>query len=248
VRRTSGLRTAAAPVIGANGVVNALSYTGGTVAPGEVISIFGSGFGAGGTNIPVNNSYPMTLGRAKVLIGEIAAPVLAATPTQINAVVPYGLGPTSPSVSVAVQVDDVLSAPLTIPLAAAAPGLATADASGTGEAAILNQDGTVNSSANPASRGSYISLFGTGAGLASPSIVAGTLILATPYPLPQNAVAVTIGGQPATVQYAGAAPTLPSGMLQINVLVPANIQAGNAAVAVTVGTLQSSQVVTVAIR
>jgi uncharacterized protein (TIGR03437 family) len=248
VRRISGLGAAAAPVIVANGVVNALSYAGGTVAPGEVISIFGSGFGTSGTNIPVNNSYPMTLGRAKVLVGGITAPVLAATPTQINAVVPYGLGPTPPSVSVAVQVDDVLSAPLTIPLAAAAPGLATADASGTGEAAILNQDGTVNSSANPASRASYISLFGTGAGLASPPILAGTLVLATPYPLPQNAVTVTIGGQPATVQYAGAAPTLPSGVLQINVLVPANIQAGNAAVVVTVGALQSSQVVTVAIR
>jgi uncharacterized protein (TIGR03437 family) len=246
VRRISGLGAAAAPVIAANGVVNALSYAGGTVAPGEVISIFGSGFGAGGTNIPVNNTYPVTLGRAKVLIGGISAPVLAATPTQINTVVPYG--PTSQSVSVAVQVDDVLSAPLTIPLAAAAPGLATADASGTGEAAVLNQDGTVNSSANPASRGSYISLFGTGSGLASPSILAGTLVLATPYPLPQNIVTVTIGGQPATVQYAGAAPTLPSGVLQINVLVPANIPAGSAAVVVTVGTLQSSQLVTVAIR
>jgi uncharacterized protein (TIGR03437 family) len=246
VRRISGLGAATAPVISANGVVNALSYTGGSLAPLEVISIFGSGFGAGGTNVPVNNSYPINLGRTKVVIGGIAAPVLAATPTQINAIVPYYLP--SSSISVAVQVDDVMSAPLTVPLADTALGLATADASGSGEGAILNQDGTVNSSANPAARGSYISLFGTGAGLASPIIPAGTAVLATPYPLPQSVVTVTIGGQPATVQYAGAAPTLPNGVLQINVLVPANIPAGNAAVGVSIGGLASSQMVTVAMR
>ena len=246
VRRITGLGAATAPTITPGGVVNALSYTGGTVAPFEVISIFGNGFGAAGTNVPVNNSYPINLGRTKVEIDGFAAPVLAATPTQINAIMPYYLASTT--VSVAVQVDDVLSAPLSIPVAATAFGLATADAGGSGEGAILNQDGSVNSSANPALRGSYISLFGTGAGVASPYIPAGTLVLATPYPLPQNAVTVTIGGQPATVQYAGAAPTLPSGVLQINALVPADIPAGNAAVVVTAGGLQSSQVVTVAIR
>ena len=40
-----------------------------------------------------------------------------------------------------------------LPVRATAPGLFTANASGTGQGSILNQDNTVNSAANPAARG-----------------------------------------------------------------------------------------------
>ena len=73
-------------------------------------------------------------------------------------------------------------------------------------------------------------------------------MLSTPYPLPQAQVSVTIGGQPSPTQYAGAAPTLPVGVFQINARVPANIPAGNASAIVTIGGIATSQLVTVAVR
>src|ERR1035438_4197676 len=78
-------------------------------------------------------------------------------------------------------------------------GIATADASGAGPGAVLNQDGTLNSAANPAAAGSIVSLFGTGAGWTTPQLFMGAYSISTPYPTPLNNVAVTIGGQPANV-------------------------------------------------
>jgi uncharacterized protein (TIGR03437 family) len=250
IRELTGLgAVTATPAISSGGIVNALSYTGGTVAPGEVISIFGSNFGSNGSNGAVNNAIPVAVGRTKVVIanGNYSVPFLAVTANQINAIIPYGL-PSTGSLSVAVQVDDVLSPAVSVPIATAAPGLATANASGAGEGAILNQDGSVNSSTNPAPRGSYISLFGTGAGVSTPQIPDGALVLSTPYPMPQANVTVTVGGQQAPTQYIGAAPTLPNGVFQINAQIPTNIPAGNAAVVVTIGGIATSQLVTVAVR
>ena len=248
VRELIGLGvTSAAPVISAGGIVNALSYGGGAVAPGEIISIFGSNFGSSGSNAAVNNAIPVALGRTKVVIGARDMPILAVTANQINAILPGDLG-SAGSVPIAVQVDGMLSSTVMLPLAAAAPGLATADSSGTGEGAILNQDGSINSRANPALRGSVISLFGTGSGAATRQIPAGALVLSTPYPAPQNNVTVAIGGHPAQVLYAGAAPTLPNGVLQINARVPANIVAGDAVVTVTIGGIAMSQLVTVSVK
>ena len=247
VREIVGLGASiATPAISAGGVVNALSYAGGAVATGEIVSIFGSNFASNGVNAPVNNAIPTVLGRTKVMIGSQALPLLAVTPNQINAIVPYL--PSETSVSVAVQVDGALSPAVSLPLAATAPGLATSDSSGAGQGAILNQDGSVNSRANPAVRGSFISLFGAGAGVSMPQIPLGALALATPYPIPQANVTVTIGGQAAPTQYAGAAPYLTNGVFQINAQVPANIPPGESAVVVTIGGVSTPQSVTVAVQ
>jgi uncharacterized protein (TIGR03437 family) len=251
IRKLTGLSAPVpTPAIGSRGVVNAFSLTGGSLAPLEVVSIFATNFPVSGTqsNPITNNSYSKALGRIKVLInGVVEAPILAATPTQINTILPANTNPDT-LVTVAVQVDSAVSESVTAPSTSAAPGLATADASGSGQGAILNQDYTTNSSQNPAARGSVIALYGTGMGLTSPALWDGALVLSTPYPAPQNKVAVTIGGQPAEVTYAGAAPYLPSGVFQINARVPAGIPAGNASVVVSIGGIPTTRTVTVAVR
>ena len=136
------------------------------------------------------------------------------SPNQINVFVPYtavtgNTVPPGSTVPVAVMVDGAGSS-VTLPMANAAPGIATADASGAGQGAILNQDGTPNSSATPAPPGSIVSLFGTGEGWTSPQLVVGDFSISTPYQTPLQRVSVTIGGQPAVVTYAGAAPFLPN--------------------------------------
>jgi uncharacterized protein (TIGR03437 family) len=257
IRRITGSAPSAAPVIAQNGIVNAVSYAGGSIAPGELISIFGSNFGTSSLQInpAVNNAIPRTIGRTKVLfnggLSGLLVPggaITAITPNQINVFVPYEL-PEGMLVNIQVQVDNMLSTAVTIPVVETAPGLSTLDSSGSGQGAILNQDGTRNSSSNPAARGSIVSLYGTGLGVMTPQLSDGDLAISTPYSMPASSPSVTIGGQPATILYAGDAPTLPTGVFQINALIPMNISPGAAAVAVgTIGGAVTTQQVTVAVK
>jgi uncharacterized protein (TIGR03437 family) len=234
------------PVIATGGIVNAVSYKGGPIASGELISIFGSNFARGTlqVNAPVNNAIPFALGRTEVLFNGLPGAITAVTPNQINVFVP-GDRQTGATIQVTVQVDDAVSLPVPVSVAQAAPGLATSDASGFGPGAILNQDGSVNSQANPARAGSIVSLFGTGMGLTTPDIPSGNLTLSTPYPALQSPVTVAIGGQPAEVLYAGSAPTLPSGVIQINARIPNGVKSGAVPIALTAAGISAMQSVTV---
>ena len=59
---------------------------------------------------------------------------------------------------------------------------------------------------------------------------------------------VTIGGQNAKALYAGAAPGLVAGLLQVNAVVPAGVASGDQPIVVTVGTVASQTGVTVAVK
>jgi uncharacterized protein (TIGR03437 family) len=100
------------------------------------------------------------------------------------------------------------------------------DASGFGQGAILNQDGSINSSVNPAAPSSVVSIYATGAGQSKPTPKDGSIAGAKPLPEPVAHVSVEIGGLPAEVLYAGAAPGLVSGALQVNARVPAGVTPG----------------------
>jgi uncharacterized protein (TIGR03437 family) len=137
---------------------------------------------------------------------------------------------------------------LTVPVAASAPGVFTADSSGQGQAAALNQDTTPNSATTPAKIGDVITLFATGEGQTSPPGVDGKPATGT-LPQPVLPVTVTIGGQTAHVAYAGGAPNEVAGVMQLNVQVPSGIQTGDAVpVILWVGYAASQSGVTVAIR
>ena len=249
IRKISGNPPSKAPTISAPGIVNAASLVGGAIAPGELISIFGTNFGGFGlqTTSPVNNSLPTTLGSLRVIFNPAGlGTIVAATPTQVNVFVPYNVG-TYPTIDITVAVDDVSSAVVTMPVASTLFGLSTDDASGTGQGAILNQDGSYNSDKNPAPAGTIVSLFGTGEGATTPALPDGALVISTPYSLPNQKVTVTIGDQPAEVTYAGAAPFLPTGVLQINARIPAGVT-GDAAIVVSVGGISTSRKVTVAVK
>jgi uncharacterized protein (TIGR03437 family) len=253
VRKINGSVPKDPPVISPGGVVNAASFAAGPVAPGELISIFGSNFGPTAllTNTPQNNSIPPFLGNMRVFFGGFPGVITAATANQINVFVPYELAGSLSlgTVSITVDVDGVRSAPATVPLTTSALGLASADASGKGQGAILNQDGSYNSSANPAPGGSVVSLFGTGEGAISPALPDGALVISTPYSTPvASPLNVTIGGQKAEVLYAGSAPWLPVGVIQLNVRIPAGVTPGNAPISVTLGSSTTTAQITVAVQ
>jgi len=94
-------------------------------------------------------------------------------------------------------------------------------------------NGGRNSSANPAKPGDFITLYGTGGGMTNPAGVTGaSWPESNSYPLLALQPTVTIGGENATVLYAGASPLSSSGVFQINVLAPANLAASPAALLV----------------
>lgn len=147
-----------------------------------------------------------------------------------------------------VDVDSVTSQPVTVPVAPAAFGLSTADGSGTGQGAILNQDGSYNSASNPAARGTIVTLFGTGEGVTSPALPDGALEISTPYSAPTLPVTVKFGDQTAQVPYAGAAPFLPTGVFQIDAAIPMEVAPGNVPISVSIGGIATTRDVTVAVK
>jgi uncharacterized protein (TIGR03437 family) len=177
-----------------------------------------------------------------------AAPLLFVQAGQINAIVPYEIAGKSSS-NVVVMRDGVPSTPLSLQVADTAPAIFSATQTGNGQGAILNGDSSSNGKNNPAAKGSVIQIFATGEGLC-PGVTTGSIIAAKPpFPRPAANVAVTIGGQPAQIQYAGEAPGLASGLLQVNAVVPANIGSGAQVVLLTVGNSSNgSQAITVAVQ
>ena len=135
------------------------------------------------------------------------------------------------------------------PVAPTAPGIFTLNASGTGPGAILNAaDESINSAANPAAPGDWVSIFATGAGATTPAGVDGLLATGPSYP-PTAPVSVTIGGLACQLNYAGGAPGLVAGVVQINAQIPAGVTPGaSVPVEVTAGTASSQSGVTVAVK
>ncbi len=236
------------PLITPAGVVNAGSFAGGGVSPGEIVTVFGSNIG------------PLSLARVQVADGQLAtsaggtqvlfdgtpAPMIYAVSGQVSAIVPYEVSGEAVT-QVQVVYNGTASNTVEVPVALTAPALFTAYASGKGPGAILNQDSTINSAANPAAQGSIVILYGTGEGQTSPLGADGLLANSSTLPAPFAPVTATIGGQSAKVLYAGAAPSLVAGVLQVNAVLPANIGGGAQPVVLTVGGVASQTGVTVAI-
>ena len=232
-------------------VEHGASMTPGEVAPGQIVSLFGTGLGPDIPSILAveNGIVRNELAGVRALFNGVPSPLLFAWFNQINAIVPYSIEGAE-TVSIEVEYDGRMSNPLELPVAAAHPGLFTRDATGNGIGALFNEDGTKNTADNPAAAGSIVQLFGTGEGQTSPAGVDG---LVAPEDLaslarPNQDVTVQIGGVDAEVMYAGAAPGLVSGVLQLNVRIPEGTPAGEAALQVTVGGRLNRQAASVAVK
>jgi len=237
--------------ISANGIVNAASYAGGSVAPGEIVVIFGSGLGPNtlvGLQLDSRGNVSTSLSGTQVLFDGIAAPLIYAQAGAVSAVAPYEVSGKS-STQVQVIYQGQTSNVVAMPVTSVVPGIFTDDASGHGQAAVVNEDGTVNSASNPAVAGSIVFFYATGEGQTAPGGVDGQLD-GSPAPAPvAQPVTVTVGGISAPVRYAGGVPGLVAGVLQVNAQVPAGISTGNSVPIVLSIAGKSSQAgVTLAVR
>ncbi len=230
-------------------IVSAATLLPGPIAPGQIISILGAGLGPLNPEAmaidPATHRAVTELAGARVWFDGVAAPLLYAQERQINAVVPFGIA--AGATSVQFEYQGRKTAAQRMPVAPASPGIFTMTQSGQGQGAILNQDSTVNSRANPAAPGSIVALFATGAGQTDPASMDGSFPSDT-LPVPLLPVTVEIGGRNAQITYAGAAPLAIAGLLQVNAVVPAGVSGDAVPIVLKAGDRSSPAGVTLAIR
>ncbi len=237
------------PTATAAGVVSAASFLGGSVAAGQIVTIFGTTIGPAalaGLRLNAQGLVDTTVGETRVLFDGVPAPIIYALAGQTSVIVPYAVAGRT-TTQMVVEYQGRRSDPVTLQVAPSAPGLFSANSSGRGPGAILNQDSSVNAAGNPAEKGSVVVLFGTGEGRTEPDGVDGRLASSV-FPKPRLPVSVRIGGAPAEVLYAGAAPGLVAGVFQINARIPEGVVSGAVPVVVTVGSAASQEGLTVAVR
>ncbi len=234
-----------APVIAAGGVFNAASYApSAPLAPGAMIAIFGSNLANGATPV---NSFPLPeqLSGTLVTIGGEPAPLLYAGSGQINAIVPFGL-PVNTNTQVIVRQGNAYTAPMAVTLAGANPAIFTTSGSGTGQGIIIRPDGNYAQPGTPAQTGDELLIYAVGLGVTNPQATDAAPSTASPLLYAAGTATLTIGGQPARVDFAGLAPGF-AGLYQVNAAVPAGVHGDTLPVVLSIGA-QPGPPVTMAVQ
>ena len=216
-----------APYIDPTGIINAASFAPFTtgVAPGELLSIYGSNLASSTVVTQGGVPFPKTLGGVRVLMNQREAAIYFVSSGQIAAIVPYGT--TEGIVQIQVERNGVLSNVVTMFRYVTSPGIFSQSQSGEGVGAVLHTDYSLVTEAKPARPGEVVQVFLTGIGAVFPTIADGglggssTLNQTTP-----GTVKAYVDNLEGEVSYAGLAPGL-AGLYQVNVKVPDNAATGN---------------------
>ncbi len=231
-------------------VTNAATGQPGSIAPGELFTIKGALLGpanAAAFTLNSKGGVDTILAGTRVLFDGIPAPVIYTSAVQINAIAPFEIAGRV-TTHITVEYLGVANTGLDLKVSDTSPGIFTATATGSGQGSILNSDNSVNSAQNPAARGAVVVLYATGGGLTSPASLTGSVndsvLKFTTAP-----VSVFVAGQPATVLYAGSAPGIVAGVIQVNIIVPLAITpSGTVPVVINTGGAISASTVTLAVK
>jgi len=222
-------------------VVSSGDYTS-SPAQGLLVSIFGTALAdgkAGATSLPL----PDQLGSTSVVVSTTQLPLLYVSAGQINVLIPYNLALNAPHELLVLR-GSAISVPAPIAIFDSEPAILATNGSGSGQGVIFKVDAQGNSvladANNPASAGDVLVMYCVGLGAVKPAVTAGDGAPGSPPSKATELVTTTIGGQPATVQFAGLSPGL-AGLYQVNVTVPGGIPpGGQVPVAVSVAGKSSS--------
>jgi uncharacterized protein (TIGR03437 family) len=201
------------PIVAATplSALNAASLRQGPVAPGEILVLYGSGLGPETGVVGIADASGLIANRVagtEVRFDGVPAPVLYTQAAQVNVQVPYTVDGKEMT-HLAISYQGVAIGELDLQVLAAAPALFPL---------VLNQDGSPNSEANPAARGTLVAFYGTGEGLTDGANVSG-LPSQAPYAHPRAPVHLAVAGIAAEVFYAGGSPG-GVGLLRIDARVP----------------------------
>jgi uncharacterized protein (TIGR03437 family) len=249
------------PAVNPGGVLNSASYTTQGVAPGSIVSIFGTNLAA---STALASSIPLTTTLSdvtSVAFNGIPAGLYFVSQDQINAQLPFDVlaGQNSGTVNIVVTRGSVASGPQSVSVAPASPGVFTTTANGLGQA--FAYDNTTAALAAPAgtpigsfatapisiSSGHALIIACTGLGAVNPSI--GDYVAASDGILRYTVLtpSVLIGGVPAQPIYSVLSPQFVS-EYQIGVIPAANTPTGDAvSLQIQVGGVITTNQVTIAV-
>jgi uncharacterized protein (TIGR03437 family) len=214
-------QTASVPVTFS--AANAASGAGTAISPGGLVSIYGLQL-ANAPSQPTTVPFPTTIDGTQVLIGGKPLPLRYVSGGQVNAQVPFDLPINSTQQLVVMSGATRVSVPRNLIVAAADPAVYTQDGTGTGTGIIVDATNHLLTDANPPTEGDVIVVYANALGAVAPPLPTGI-------PAPSdgtltrtsNPVTATIGGMPATVNFAGLVPGYPD-LYQVNVIVPCHSQ------------------------
>jgi uncharacterized protein (TIGR03437 family) len=242
--------TAAAPTVVISTVRHSATGLSGPIAPGELITIYGTGLGpAVGQSFSLDPSTGMVdtkLAGTQVFFGTVAGPITYTSATQVNVIAPYEISDLS-QVAIQVQYQGNTSTSQSIQVVPASPGAYTLSSGGSGPVVAANQDYSINGPSNPAAKGSYVTIYFTGGGQTNPPGVTGSVTGSVLKWLTQP-ISVTVGNQPAVVEFDGSAPTFVDGVDQLNIQLSQNTPSGAQSVVITIGGISSPASVTLAVQ
>jgi len=236
---------AAIPAIYRGGVVSAADPL--PLAPlarGGLMAIYGSGLADSGLRAGTT-PLPPSLANVQVLLAGQPLPLLYVSPGQIDAVIPYDV-PAGVPMPVVVSNGSRQSLPETVVIASAQPAVFILPQFGPAQAAAVGPGGLATPQ-SPVTAGDRLVIYCEGLGSVTPDFTAGGLAPSDTLYRTANPVSVSIGGQPAVVEFAGLAPGS-VGEYQINVVVPAGIPPGGAVPLVIAVAGASSSASTIAVR
>jgi len=224
------------PATSSAGIINAASGLPG-IAPGSLISIYGVNLAAG-TASAAAVPLPNALSGTTVIVNGTPAPLIFASPLQLNVQVPFetSVG----TANLVVQSGSLKAGPVTFEVVAAAPGVLTM--AKTNHAIAQNYpDQTLNSADSPASPGQYVTVYLTGQGAVDHPVATGASPPASPFSVPVASIEARVGGQPAKIAFAGLAPGF-VGLLQMNLVIP-DIASGEQPLQVSIGGIAANPTV-----
>lgn len=207
-------------------VVNNANDAPGPLTPGEIVTITGTGLGpvtVAGQTIRSNNQIDTIAGGTRVLFDGIPAPILSAQADRIVAIAPYALAGKQSS-QMYVEANGHRSGDVQVQVAEANPAIFPT---------VLNEDGSTNSAAHPAKKGSLITFSLTGEGVLNSLPIDGRLPTA-PLAAPVLPVVVTVNNNKIATRNASAATGYP-GRMQVTTQLDAEEPSGTLPLVVQVG-------------
>ena len=206
--------SSAGPKLNTGGVVNAATNAGTVIAPGSLVSAYGSQFSSTTAQTPSVN-LPTTLAGLTVYVNGFPAPLLLVSPGQVNFQVPWeiGAGPTTVTM-IGNGPLGTLGNTVTVNVGPFSPGVFK----------VTHADFSVVSASSPATGGEVLLLWATGLGEVNPVVATGQPPASTATTTTNPTV--TVGGASASVAFSGLSGF--AGLYQVNVQMPATLTAGSA--------------------
>jgi uncharacterized protein (TIGR03437 family) len=204
-------------------IVNAADQTQ-PVAPGGLISVFGSQMSL--VNLSTRQiPLPTALGESCLTVNGVPVPIILVSNAQINGQLPFNV---DGSATMTLRTPGGTSDNFYFTILPAAPRIFRNGTAGpeTGLPAVTRAlNGELVTLANPIHPKDTITIYATGLGRTMPAVESGEAAPADPLTSAVITPAVTLGGVPLELQYAGLVPG-EVGVYQINAVVPGNVPTG----------------------